>query len=257
MTAIKCRICNSNTHYVFSARILNKYEVKYYHCTNCNFLQTEEPYWLTEAYCEPINITDTGLLDRNIYLSKITSVLIYFLFNKNKKYLDYAGGYGVFTRLMRDIGFDFYWKDIYTENLLAKGFEYTDEEVELMTAFEVLEHLVHPLKEIDSMLKVSENILFSTNLLPTPTPQPNEWWYYGLEHGQHISFYSKQTFEYIAKNFNLNYYSYGARIHLLTKKQFNKKILKLLINLNKYGMHIMIKKLMVSKTISDMNYLQA
>ncbi len=38
-------------------------------------------------------------------------------------FLDYAGGYGVFTRLMRDIGFDFYWHDPYTQNLFANGFE--------------------------------------------------------------------------------------------------------------------------------------
>jgi hypothetical protein len=91
--------------------ILNKYDIKYYHCVNCGFLQTEESYWLNEAYDESINISDTGIMSRNIHLSKITTLILYFFFDKNNKFLDFAGGYGIFTRLMRDIGFDFYWSD--------------------------------------------------------------------------------------------------------------------------------------------------
>ncbi len=48
------------------------------------------------------------------------------------------------------------------------------------------------------MLKISRNILFTTTLLPSPMPQPGTWWYYGLEHGQHISFYSLETLQSIA-----------------------------------------------------------
>ena len=121
---MNCKICNKKSNYIFNAKILNKYNIEYYHCPNCGFLQTEEPFWLEEAYKESINISDTGIMVRNLYLSKITTLIIYFLFDKNKKFLDYAGGYGIFVRLMRDIGFDFYWYDKYSENLLARGFEY-------------------------------------------------------------------------------------------------------------------------------------
>lgn len=111
---MQCKICYRDNHSIFNANILNKYDIKYYHCSKCGFVQTEEPYWLGEVYNESINISDTGIMFRNLYLSKISTLIIFVFFNKNKKYLDFAGGYGVFTRLMRDIGFDFYWKDKYS-----------------------------------------------------------------------------------------------------------------------------------------------
>ncbi len=40
--------------------------------------------------------------------------------------MDFGAGHGVFVRMMRDKGFDFFWNDIYCKNLYAKDFEYTE-----------------------------------------------------------------------------------------------------------------------------------
>jgi len=88
---MKCKICDNKTHNIFSEKILNKNNIKYYYCDHCGFLQTEEPYWLKEAYSNPISIIDTGILARNIGSSKITAVVLYFLFRKFGKFLDYGG----------------------------------------------------------------------------------------------------------------------------------------------------------------------
>jgi len=105
-----CIICRKESQQFFKAKILDKYEIKYYYCLECGFINTEKPYWLDEAYKNPINKTDTGILSRNINLSRITSLIIYFNYDKKGVFLDYAGGHGTFTRLMRDIGFDFFGK---------------------------------------------------------------------------------------------------------------------------------------------------
>ena len=102
-----CKICTQQTTQIFKAKILNKYEINYFHCEHCGFLQTEEPYWLDEAYSESINISDTGYMQRNLMLSGKLTILLALFFDKNGKFLDYAGGYGVFVRMMRDIGFDY------------------------------------------------------------------------------------------------------------------------------------------------------
>jgi hypothetical protein len=191
---MKCKICKQKNESVFSGKILNKYNIKYYYCSNCGFLQTEEPYWLDEAYSESITVSDTGYMQRNINLSRKLTILLALFFDKNGKYLDYAGGYGVFVRLMRDIGFDFYWDDKYTTNLFAKGFEYKSKgRCEAVTTFESFEHFVNPLEEIEKLLSISKNIIFSTELLPNPIPKPEDWWYYGLDHGQHISPHLRET----------------------------------------------------------------
>ena len=119
-----CKICTQQPKQIFKGKILNKYDINYFYCEHCGFLQTEEPYWLEEAYNESINVSDTGYMQRNINLSQKLTILLALFFDKNGKFLDYAGGYGVFVRMMRDIGFDFYWDDKYTTNLFARGFEH-------------------------------------------------------------------------------------------------------------------------------------
>ena len=230
-----CKICREENKKIFTAKILNKYEVQYYCCPKCGFLSAEEPYWLDESYNSPINISDTGIMKRNISFSASTLNIIYYFFNHHKIYLDFAGGYGIFVRLMRDIGLNFKWQDNFSQNLLARGFEYSDKdsEIELITAFEVFEHFVNPLEEIEKMLKISKNILFSTLLLPKDIPEPDKWWYYGFNHGQHISFYSQKTFQFIAKKYGLNYYTDNNSIHFLTTRKINRFIFKFLTNRKK------------------------
>ena len=217
--AVKCRVCQGETTQVFEAMVMKRFRGRFCLCNSCGFLQAESPDWLEEAYRDTINLTDTGLVKRNLLLSKIAAVVITFLFDPQGPFVDYGGGYGLLTRLMRDMGLDFYWMDPHTDNLLARGFEYHQEigKPELVTAFEVLEHLVNPLAEIEKVIRLSSNILFSTILLPKPLPRPGEWWYYGLEHGQHVAFYSSETLSHIAREFGLTYVSSGF-LHLFTKK---------------------------------------
>jgi len=254
---MKCRICNSKVQNFAKAKILERHIINYYLCLECGFLQTEEPYWLEEAYEEPINIYDTGILSRNILFSEIAATIIYFLFKKEGRFLDYAGGYGIFTRLMRDIGFDFYWYDPYSTNLMARGFELIEgtSNFELVTCFEVLEHLVDPLEEIGKTLRFSDTILFSTTLLPVDIPKPCEWSYYGLEYGQHISFYSFKTLQFIARSFGCNLYSNRTSVHLLTKHALNSFLFKLLLKFSHHGLVSYVKSRMKSKTEGDSTFM--
>ena len=116
-----CKLCQHPSEKRFEALILNKYPTSHYACTSCGFLQTDEPVWLDEAYQEAINACDTGIIDRNNQLREMASVIIYYFFGSGGRFLDYAGGYGIFTRLMRDVGFDYYWCDKYSENIFANA----------------------------------------------------------------------------------------------------------------------------------------
>ncbi len=219
---LKCKVCESDSHHFAVAKVLGKYEVEYFKCSNCGFVQTEEPYWLDEAYSQPIASSDVGLAFRNLSFSQITQNLLFNFFNHQSKFLDYGGGYGLFVRLMRDAGFDFYWLDKFCQNIFAEGFEIgqaTNDQFELVTAFEVFEHLVYPINEVEELLKNSRNILFSTELLPESNPKPDEWWYYVLHEGQHVSLYTAKSLSIIATKFNLNFYSNGSSLHLLTEKE--------------------------------------
>ncbi len=253
---MKCKICGGVSAFVFKAKMLYKYEVWYYSCMRCGFLQTEEPFWLDEAYQSAINVYDTGILNRNDILARKLALLLFFAFGYRVTYLDYAGGYGLLVRKMRDAGFDFYWLDKYSTNLFARGFTYEGKKkVALVTAVEVFEHLNEPIVDIEEMLSYSRNIFFTTTLLPQPIPKPSEWWYYGFEHGQHIAFYSQETLQFIANKYNLHLVSFGD-YHLFSEKHVPKAKFYILLFLANAGFSHLIKLYLHGKIRDDMALLK-
>lgn len=223
---MKCSICGTKTISIFTGQVLSKYQVEYFKCPNCDFIQTEKPYWLDEAYGNAITDLDVGLVSRNLSYADMTATIINKNFQRTGKFLDYAGGYGLFVRLMRDKGFNFYREDKYCENLFAVNFDLQDiggkKKFELATAFELFEHLDKPLEDIEKIFSFTDTIIFSTELQPkTKIKAASDWWYFTPETGQHISFYSRKTLEYIAKKYHLSFYSSDS-LHILSRRKFTK-----------------------------------
>lgn len=205
-----------------SATIIGKYDINYYECLDCGFIQTEEPYWLPEVYKSAITDSDIGLIYRNIEISKKLD----YIFNLIKKFqdansfLDYGAGYGMMVRMMRDKGYDFEWSDEFCENMFAKGFEKKKNHYDVVTSFEMLEHLANPMETLELVFKAGDTLIFSTELIPSERPKVHDWWYYGLEHGQHISFYTEKSMFEIAKHFNKSY-CYLEGLHIFTNGELN------------------------------------
>ncbi len=219
-----CKICQTESSHAFNGTILRKHTVKYYRCPKCQFLQTEPPYWLDEAYSSAISDLDLGPVNRAITGAWIVEGVILAGFDPNAKFIDWGGGYGVFTRLMRDNGYDYYWDDPHCQNLFAKQFVASDKDYfEMLTAFEVFEHLVQPMDEIRKMLERSRNILFTTMIAPSTLDASTQWWYLTPEHGQHISLYSVKSLQFIAAEFGLNLCTNGTTHHLFCERPFSSK----------------------------------
>lgn len=223
-----CKICGSKREKIFTKKILGKYDTSYFKCLNCGFIQTEKPYWLKESYSSAITSVDVSLVNRNIMYSNVVEDIIYEYFDPRKRFLDFAGGYGMFTRIMRDKGFDFYRSDKYCENLFAKYFDINDlsekdRKFELVTAFEFMEHIEDPCQELRHIFSMANSFLFATELIPSKNI--DDWWYLGTEHGQHISFYTKTSLEKIAQKYDKNFYTNGSALHVITNKE-NFKLFK-------------------------------
>jgi methyltransferase family protein len=227
-----CAICESRSEAFANAVVLRKYAVSYSRCAVCGFIQTEDPYWLDEAYSNPIADIDIGVVNRALGFSRTAQAVILSLFDCNNKFVDYGGGYGVFVRLMRDSGFDFYNFDKYCPNLFARTFEAvadTQPPYELVTAFEVFEHLPHPATDIQNILRFSRNVLLNTLVVPPSIPKPHEWWYYALDTGQHVSFYSLQSLRILAERHGLHFHSDGGQLHLFTERRISARLFRTLV----------------------------
>ena len=250
-----CRICKSQADLLFRATVLNKYSVGYYECPTCDFVQTEDPYWLEEAYSHAFTTTDTGTLQRSLILGKSAVALVFFSFDRQAKFIDYAGGYGTLTRYMRDIGFDFYSTDLYATNFMARGFDAEPGRYELATAFECFEHFVHPRQELEKILSYTDSIFFTTQPCPKPAPAIDKWWYYAPHHGQHIALYRPKTLAYLGRAYGLNYYTI-RNYHLLTRRKLSPFMFKLLVIGGRFGLSTVVQLLTKSRTQSDADLLK-
>ena len=227
---MQCKICNARAASAFTAKILGKYDAVYFRCGACGFMQTEEPHWLAESYASAIYDCDLGPVNRAITSSRLIEGLILSAFDSTAKFVDYGAGYGVLVRLMRDRGFNFYWHDVYCQNLFAKHFvAVPGTKFELLTAFEVFEHLVDPLSEIKSMLDYSDNLLLSTLLVPQRVQTATDWWYFAPEHGQHVAFYTVEALQVVARIFKLHLCTDGIGTHLLSRKQISNRLFQFFV----------------------------
>ncbi|TWU34414.1 class I SAM-dependent methyltransferase [Novipirellula artificiosorum] len=198
---------------------MGKYDIEYFRCCECRFIQTEQPYWLDEAYQDAIIPTDVGLVRRNQTFSKITSLTLRYLHPTASRCVDYGGGYGMFTRMMRDLGHDFVHLDPYCQNLFAKGFEADAEQqhYDFLTAFEVWEHMADPQVEIAKMDQLADHWLISTVAQPDSAPRPGEWWYYATEGGQHVALWSEKALQTIAQQYGRQLVSARGGLHLFSR----------------------------------------
>jgi hypothetical protein len=249
-----CPICSGDRRVYFQEKILTKYTVDYLYCDRCGLLQTEEPYWLDEAYSDAIADADTGLIQRNIKAAQRLSSLLFFLFDPDGRYLDIGGGYGILTRLMRDIGFDFYWSDQHCKNLFSRGFEGEpiNQNFSAITAFEVLEHIHNPLEFIQDFFSRTgtSTLIFSTEVFEGKPPLPDSWYYYAFNTGQHISFFQRKTLDTLAKKLFLSLYSW-RNFHILTNQKLPIFLFRLFASRYSVISNIYVRNRMNSKTMSD------
>lgn len=217
-----CKVCNETSAFFGEADVLKKYRVQYFRCERCGFIQAEAPYWLEEAYLSAIARQDVGIMQRNLVNCEVTSAVLNLLFPGFTKGIDFGGGHGMFVRLMRDRGFNFFWSDMHAANDYARGFERKQEtSFDFLTSFEVLEHLVDPVRELEEMTNLSENVFVSTCLVPVPAPRLDGWWYYVPTTGQHVSFFTEKSLQLLARRFGRHLLSYGL-YHLFTRKPQNR-----------------------------------
>lgn len=224
-----CPICGGSANLAFTARIRNEHDAPCRQCVACGFLFVENPHWLEAAHREAINDSDTGLVCRNLAAAHKISSIILTCLDRRGTFMDEAGGTGLLVRLMRDRGFDFRWRDPYATNVFARGFEAPSNPARYgaITWLECAEHVRDPADALAALLSETDVVILSTQILPSPAPPPDRWWYYGWGHGQHVSFYTRDALEALARRSGARCLSDGRTIHMITRRPINPLLLRL------------------------------
>jgi len=200
---IRCRLCGAQSHYLFDKRLLGRLKVAYYRCSSCESQQTEVPTWLDEAYAIPGVHIDVGGGSRTLKNWLGASTLLSRLnFPKTGLAVDFGAASGLFARLMRDLGYDFFSYDKYARPAFTSYYlidDFAQVRPNLITAFEVFEHLPEPKQTLELILSAgAELILFTTWFCDG---QNEDWIYYLPECGQHVFFYSERSIREFADRF--------------------------------------------------------
>ena len=197
----ECSLCRAPAPFLFSQKVLYRYDVSYFRCPQCDLIQTEFPYWFEDAPWFQIAPLDTGSVARNLLYARLTLALNYILgVPSGAQCLDYGGGSGLFVRMLRDAGFNFRWHDRFANNIFARGFEGDmDRRYDLVTCFEVLEHLPDAREQLDRLFLHRHNLVFVSTELHEG--HQDGWWYYVPDTGGHVSFYSRKTMNWIADTY--------------------------------------------------------
>ncbi len=216
----KCPITGKEMRLLFHRRLMDKYEVAYFYCDESGIIQTEEPYWLREAYASVIFPLDTSVASRNFGNARRLEPILSRLFPEDSVFVDTAAGYGLLTRLMRDLGFDFFARDMFCENIFSKAFEAPPGiKAAAVTAFEVLEHVTDPIEFLSAQMKdfQTDTVIASTSVFEGEIPDAT-WPYYSFESGQHVTLYQPRSLELIARKLDCRYVRLGADLHLITRR---------------------------------------
>ena len=72
----QCHVCGERSDSFGVHVVLAKYNVRYYRCPFCGFIQTETPFWMEEAYASAITSSDIGYVDRNVTTARLTQAVI-------------------------------------------------------------------------------------------------------------------------------------------------------------------------------------
>lgn len=208
--------------------------VPYNQCTKCGFVFTSYfDHWSSEQMTDRIYNADYALADPGFADARpaaFAKALTNWLFQLRQSIaaLDYGGGQGALSGLMRQKGFDYENFDPYFSNNGAPQRRY-----ELVTSFEVVEHSTNPFKTFSEMLSyLTPNgaVLFSTNLLPLKAT--SDWWYIAPRNG-HVSIYTAHGLQTLARRLGVRFLTIAEHIHLFyrtTNDPITRKLLSHNVN---------------------------
>lgn len=233
----RCPICGVTAESFGRCMVLGHVEASYSRCPACWAVFADEPTWLDLAYSSAIAAQDIGLIARNLELAEVADRIITGCFPESASFIDFGAGNGMIVRLMRDRGHDFQYFDPHGPNLFAQGFELSEPPAtgaDIITALEVVEHLRDPIGELRPFVQDAAALLISTTLVDRDAPPLEDWWYYSLDSGQHITILSSRSLEVLAAELGFHIQSFGT-LHVLSRTRIPRMRLALWLRLPRFA----------------------
>jgi hypothetical protein len=173
-------------------------------------------------------------------------------------FLDFGGGDGLFARMMRDVGIEFWSEDKYLPNTRCdlRLVGPVPSAFEAVTLFEVFEHLSDPFSTFETVFERSPTLLFTTEPIPRGGVNP-DWWYFSWATGQHILFASRKGIGLLAGRLDANVVSVG-QFHFLSRRSLPRWRVRTALLFGRFAALMMpVVERLSSLAVADMDAIQA
>lgn len=217
------KICGPPTAYFQNSKI--GVGVEYRRCLRCNFIFTEffddftADLWLTFVY-NPDYYNSIDPEYASIRPQQKSQQLRCLLGSPDAGWLglDYGGGGGRLSQLMRENGYVFDSYDPFGVNTTQ---EVNRGKYNLCSLFEVAEHAVDPIGVLSEIVEMSSRarlgVLVGTQIHDRQRVQPGHlanWWYAAPRNG-HVSLFSRASLARLAASRSLSYFRLARGLHFL------------------------------------------
>ncbi len=203
---MNCILCNGET---------TSFELIYHRCEQCFLVMKDHSLYLSkdeELHRYDMHRNDSMDLNYRNFILKAILPIAEFSFNSH---LDFGSGK---SSVLVD-----YYKNKGSYSVPYDLYYFNDQKVfnekfDLITMTEVIEHLKGPMFELErlvSILNTGGFLVVMTSFYCEDIDFKN-WWY--KNDFTHIAFYSHQTFEYIAKKFNLKIFYFDHKSVVILQK---------------------------------------
>ena len=197
--------------------------IYYFLCEECNFLFAPEfGAWAPEDFASHIYNADYHRVDPDFdgTRSHVNAEGLLKLFPRANalRHLDYGGGEGHLSQALQVAGWNSRSYDPYAGREAPLG---EDARFDLITSFEVFEHVAQPRPLLDTLSKHLQTpglLIFSTLLSDGHLQRPKriDWWYISPRNG-HISIYSERSLRYLAEQYGFRHKSPLPGLHFFWK----------------------------------------
>lgn len=217
---MNCLVCRCECKSLFEFRVRGQFDAELFECKKCRFTFVSNPSWLESSFNRELNELDLGTIDRCLIFADFTEALITSIGKASGRFLDWGGGYGILTRIMRDRGLDFENYDPFVNALfVGPAVGDNDKKYDLITMSEVALHITNPVEVLAKILRNCDYLLISAVIAPSSIPQ--DWWYLMPDTGQHVAIYHPESIRELARQLRVNVMSDGKFFHLFYKKDIS------------------------------------
>ncbi|MEA3126124.1 MAG: hypothetical protein QOD67_3143 [Caballeronia sp.] len=191
--------------------------VYYHRCVRCGLVYTNAfDHWKKSDYLRHIYNDDYRVVDPDYAdvrpTNNATLVFNFIQKGQSPKCLDYGGGNGKLTALLREGQVDASsWDPMAEDEEMPPSGSF-----DFVSAFEVLEHTPQPLTSVQQalgLLKRRGVVLFSTLTIDALPPRAIDHWYIAPRNG-HITIHTRQSLHTMFAKFGYRVHHFNDNLHL-------------------------------------------